>query len=154
MGEWNLSYQSLRSHNMQTRLRELRDRKDPFWDELSRENPCHQRPVTAAVVAEDIMADPDDVEDLDDTAVSLKDVINATHKEPAPTKKTRRVGLRGNGGLMVVAAAEQLNNSDAVDAKGADEKEAGRGKRKKTANRLYNLTDFARHWDDNGSDVE
>ena len=53
---------------------------------------------------------------------------------------------------MVVAAAEQLN--DVTDPEGAEEKEAGRGKRKKTANRLYNLTDFARHWDDHGSDVE
>jgi len=139
---------------MQTKLRELRDKKDPFWDELTRENPCHQQPLTAAVVDEDIMADPDDGEDLDDTAVSLNDVIVATHKEPAPTKKTRRVGLRGNGGLMVVAAAEQLNDVTAPLVEGAEGKEAGRGKRKKTANRLYNLTDFARHWDDNGSDVE
>jgi hypothetical protein len=35
-----------------------------------------------------------------------------------------------------------------------DEEAGGRGKRKKTTNRLYNLADFTQHWDNDTSDVD
>ena len=45
----------------------------------------------------------------------------------------------------LATVAEQAVEKDEVE---------GKGKRQKTANRLYCLSDFTRHWDDEGLDVE
>jgi hypothetical protein len=157
--QWNMSHHCLRSFDMQEKLRELRTSNDPFWDELTRVNACHQYPITAAVVAEDIVPDLDDEEEeLDDTSVSLHDVIAATHCERAPRKSRPR---SENGRLRAMADAENLdeipvaiNSEDKNRAPMPDEEVGGRGKRKKMRNKLYSLVDFTRHWDNDDSDIE
>jgi hypothetical protein len=148
--EWNLSHEKLRSREMQKKLRDLHINNDPFWNELNRVNDHHPRPVTGAVIAEDIIANPEDEDELDDSDIRLKDVVAATHKKPIRDHGHKRISTDENGGLM---AAVDVENIDEVPkaVEGVDEEE-GRGKRKKTANKLYRLSDFTRHWDEEASD--
>jgi hypothetical protein len=144
-----LSHEKLRSFEMREKLRELRATDDPFWAELTCTNP---RPVTGAVVVEDIEI-PEAEEELDDSDVNLRDVIAATHREAVPERRRGRTFILENGGLVSAADAENIEEIP----KPVEEREAediGRGKRKKTANRLYHLSDFARHWDNEASDIE
>jgi hypothetical protein len=136
---------------MQEELRSLREKDPAFWKELTTPNPRYAEPEVGEIVAEDILPDLDDEEELDDTDVSLREVIAATHHEEGPAKRRGRVVNDERGGLTTVADAEQLDELPlAVD--GGEEE--GRGKRKKRPNRLYSLVDFARHWDNEGSDIE
>jgi hypothetical protein len=121
-----------------------------FWAELNTVNHRHPRLVTGAVVEEDNIPNPEDEDDLDDNDVSLRDVIAVTHQEPVTKQHRRCTSLRENGGLTTVTDAEQLEEMP----KPLKVEEEGRGKRKKTANTLYRLSDFTRHWDNEGSDVE
>jgi hypothetical protein len=149
--QWNLSHENLRSFEMQEKLREIRTTNDPFWIELNHPNAHHLRPPTDSIVPEDIMPDPEDEEDLDDSDVGLRHVIADTHKSPAP-KQCGRISKRDNGGLMMKTDAEDIDKlpESAEDGK----EEEGRGKRKKIANAMYDLSDFTRHWDNEASDVE
>jgi hypothetical protein len=154
--DWNLSYESLRSPEMQEALWALKETNPTFWAQLTMTNPRHLRPRQDEIVPEDTIADPLEDEDEDDSDVSLRDVIAETHKEE-PTKKARaRVANRTKGGLMSSGDAERLDISqnEAELALPEAPKEEGRGKRVKKANKLYGLQDFARHWDDEASDVE
>jgi hypothetical protein len=135
---------------MQEKLRELRATDDPFWAELTRANP---RPVTGAVIVEDLIAIPEGEEELDDSDVNLRDVIAATHREAVPKQHRRRTFTLENGGLVSAADAENIEEIPKPVEEG-EEEDIGRGKRKKTANRLYHLSDFARHWDNEASDIE
>jgi hypothetical protein len=115
-------------------------------------NDCHPQPVTGAVVAEDIMVDPEDEAGQDDSDIRLKDVVAATHKKPIRNCGRKRISTGENGGLMAVVDAENIDEVlKAVE--GLDEEE-GRGKRKKMATRLYRLSDFTRHWDEEASDAK
>jgi hypothetical protein len=149
---FDLSHETLRSFEMQEKLHQLHEANDPFWLELTTPSRQHQSPVTDAVVAED--AQPDVDGDLDDSAVNLNDVLAATHKKPMSKKKARQILPHENGGLLLVADAEQLNTELPELEEGRKEDDVGRGKRRKTMNRLYRLDDFARHWDNDGSDIE
>ena len=73
--EWDLSYATLRSFNMQDSLRKLRDDDPEFWSQLTR---ADEKLVVGAVVDEDVVPDVDDG-NLDDTDVSLRDIVMATH---------------------------------------------------------------------------
>ena len=135
---------------MQEKLRELRTADDPFWAELTHANP---RPVTGAVVVEDMIEIPEGEEDLDDSNVNLRDVIAATHREAVPKRRHGRTFTLENGSLVSAADAENIEEIPKAVEEGEAE-DIGRGKQKKTANRLYHLSDFARHWDNEASDVE
>lgn len=142
---------------MQEKLRNLRTSNDPFWTELTRVNPRHQRPATSAIVVEDMIPDLDNTDELDDTDVSLHDIIAATHQKDVPAMLDGRIASRENGGLMTTTDAENLDEipKSAEEGEGGQRaEEEGRGKRKKKANMLYRLEDFARHWDNETSDVE
>jgi hypothetical protein len=131
-------------------------KNDPFWSELTKPNTRHPRPITAAIVTEDLIEDPEHEEELDDSDVSLRDVMATTHNQPVPRK--HRAAARPNGGLTTIADAEKLDQiPEPVEGGGTAGEEAaeeGKGKRNRKPNRLYNLAHFARHWDNEGSDVE
>jgi hypothetical protein len=110
------------------------------------------RPEEGDVVAEDDLPDPNEEEELDDSDVSLTDILSATHREEPPTQCRGRITKHEKGGLMMIADAENLDELLMVEEKEVEGE--GRGKQKKTANRLYSLTDFARHWDNENSDVD
>jgi hypothetical protein len=99
-----------------------------------------------------------DNEDLDDSEISVKTVLNVAHQEEMPTRHQGRISKNKNGGLTTISAAERLDELPVAEVVGnteeVDARETGRGKRKKTANRLYSLSDFAPHWDNEGSDIE
>ena len=153
-----MSHQSLQSFDMQEKLRDLRTNNDPFWTELSSADARHRHPVTAAVVAEDIMANPEDANELDDSAVSLKNVIAATHHKNHQEKRGLRVKAHNNGGLMMAMDADDVAETReammAFEGEEAEDQGRGKRKRKRAASKKYSLADFARHWDGNGSDME
>jgi hypothetical protein len=62
---------------MQDSLRKLRDEDPEFWKELTAGD---RKLVVGAVVDKDMEADIDDA-NLDDTDISLRDVIMATHQK-------------------------------------------------------------------------
>jgi hypothetical protein len=139
---------------MQERLRQLRTKNDPLWIELTSPDACHLRPVTGAIEAEDIVNLVDDEETLDDSDVSIKDVLAATHRKPISTQQgKRRVLTAENGGLLAAVDAENIEELPVEEGENEQE-DVGRGKRRKTANRLYSLADFERHWDSEASDAE
>ena len=116
---------------MQEKLRQLCTTNDPFWIELNCLNPCHPHPLTDPVILENIIPNPEDEEDLDDSDVSLRDVIVETHQEPAP-KRCGCISKQDNGGLATKTDAEnieKLPNPGPVE--GGVEEEGGRGKQKK-----------------------
>ena len=97
---------------------------------------------------------------MDDSDVSLQDAIAVTHKN-IPPKRQSRIAAREAGGLMTTTNAESLDEVPKVEEKmavdsagGSGMKEGGKGKRKRTENSRYRLEDFARHWDNDGSDIE
>ena len=137
--------------DVEEKLRDLHHTNDPFWTELNCPNARHLRPLTDAIVVEDIITNPEDEDEIDDSAVSLQNVVVATHRKPMH-KKSSRISVQENGGLATTTDAENINIPVTADEE--VEVEEGRGKRRKTANRLYRLADFARHWDNEASDVE
>jgi hypothetical protein len=151
-----MSHKKLRSREMQKKLRELRTKSDPFWLELNTVTPRHTRPATSACVVEDLFLEPEDEEALDDSDVSLKDVVAATHRDETPTRNQgRRISTHDNGGLMAMVDAEDIDALPrATEGEGEQKAEEGRGKRKKRANTLYRFSDFTRHWDNEAYDVE
>ena len=141
---------------MQQRLRDLRVKNDPFWLELTRPDTRHARPITPAIVAEDLIEDTEHEDELDDSDVSLRDVIVTTHNQPVPHR--RCAASRPNGGLTTKADSEKIDvvpePVEGGGTGGEEEEEEGEGKRKRKPNQLYNLVHFARHWDNDGSDIE
>jgi hypothetical protein len=143
----------LKSFEIREKLRDLHAKNDPFWQELTQVSSRHQAPVVGPVVFEDMIEEVDE-EEMDDSDVSLQKVIEATHRDHVP----ERTAIRETGGLMVQAEAEDLDIVPEPLEEGKDElgegEGAGRVKRKRTANRLYKLADFKRHWDEEASDIE
>ena len=130
-------------------------KNDPLWSELTKPNTRHPRPITPAIITEDLIEDPEHEEELDNSDVSLCDVIATTHNQPVPHK--RRAVSHPNGGLTTMGDAERLDVVPELEGGGLggeEEAEEGKEKIKQKPNRLYNLADFVRHWDNDGSDVE
>ena len=72
-------------------------------------------------------------------------------------KGRQRISKHEDGGLMAAADADDIDAEPlATVVEGMVERDnaEGKGKHQKTANRLYRLSDFTRHWDNEGSDVE
>ena len=82
-------------------------------------------------------------------------MIHVTHQKKMSTMHLGRISNRKNGGLAASTCAESMDDVTCLQvatAAGVNEEGGQRGKRKKTANCKYK--DFARHWDEEGSDVE
>jgi hypothetical protein len=104
-----MSHETLRLHEMQEKLRELRTTNDPFWAELNLVNRHHTRPVISALVVEDLIPEPEDEEVLDDSGLSLKDIVAVTHQEPVRNKGRRCISKCEDGGLMAAADADDID---------------------------------------------
>jgi hypothetical protein len=135
---------------MQEELRNLRTANPEFWTALTTVSARRAKPSKTEI--EDIIPEPDE-EDLDDSDISFNDVLSATHREEPSSLRRGRISKQERGGLTTVADAEKLDEVP-IPIKEGETRDGGRGKRKKTANRLYGLADFARHWDNEASDVE
>jgi len=122
-----MSHEKLWSHEMQEKLRSLCTSNDPFWVELTHAEAHHLRPVTGAMVAKDLMADPNDEDTLDNGAISLHNVISATHKVNVLKKKKGLVTSQENGHLVAMADADDLDKV-AGPVEGGEVVEEGRGK--------------------------
>ena len=139
---------------MQERLRTLRETNDPFWKELNEPRQGHQHPITGAVVAEDIQPELDKINELDDSAMGLNEVLATTQKREGSEKVSRHVVVSKDGGLSLGVNAESLEKEPDLTEDVKGDGDEGRGKRKKMANCLYHLKDFTRHWDKDSSDIE
>jgi hypothetical protein len=80
----------------------------------------------------------------DDSDVPVHAVIDHIIKNIAPTGYVIGVG----GGFEAEAEAESLEAAPLKEIDGVGDKELGRGKRRKHANRLYSNLNFWRHNDD------
>ena len=145
---------------MQEKLTNLQEQNDPFWTELIQVSTHHQQPVTGPIVIEDLAVEIDANDQMDDSDVSLQDVIAVTHKN-IPPKRQCRIVAREAGGLMTTTNVESLDEVPKLEEKmavdsagGLGMKEGGKGKWKRMENSHYRLEDFARHWDNDGSDIE
>jgi len=127
---------------MQEKLRELRTKNDPFWAKLTCAEARHERPTTETIAVEDLIPDPDDKEELDDSDVSLCDVIAATHQTPQAVHKCHggRVSACDNGGLETTMNAEQMDEVPRP-MEGGEGEDEGHGKRKKFA--TWQFVDFS-----------
>jgi hypothetical protein len=102
------------------------------------------------------MADLDDEDELDNSNVSLQDVVKATHNKLL-LDGCGHIAPREYGRLETATEAGKINSElkpleERGEATGV--REEGRGKRKRTVNHLYSLVDFVRHWDNEASDEE
>lgn len=136
---------------MQEELRNLRTVNPEFWTALTTVSARRAKPSRTEI--EDMVPEPDEEDNLDDSDISLNDVLSATHQEEPSSLRRGRISKRERGGLTTVADAEKLDNVPILINEG-ETKDGGRGKRTRTANRLYCLADFARHWDNEASDIE
>ena len=135
---------------MQEEIRNTQENDPKFWEELTQVNPRQMRPTVICV--EDFIPGPEqDDAQLDDTDISLQDVLAVTHREELPVKRWGRTSIKAQGGLTPGADAENLDEAPVVEN---EEVEGGRGKRRKTANKLYSSAAFTRHWDHDESDVD
>ena len=132
-------------------------------------------PGPTDVAPEDELVEDDDFGD--DSSVGLADIIRTVVEEAIPS--TMRANERGGlvairnaddenedpvdiGGVKqdddpthVVEADQARTNIAAADNQRAESsREQGRGKRKRIANKLYNLRNFMQHHDDEPSDVD
>jgi hypothetical protein len=138
----------------------LREADAPFWKELTAVNERHLRPKVVDHVAEDLNNVESDceIENLNDSDISLRNVLEATHQEQPLAQHRGQISESDKGGLTTISAVERLEELPAPEIEGnmneVDGVEHGRGKRRKTTNRLYSLADFAPHWDNEASDVD
>jgi hypothetical protein len=138
--DWNLSYECLTGAAIRSKLRTLRETDPTFWGELTVKE-------TNTTLPPENIPQPEDQEifdgGLDDSDVPIDAVIGNVISEGAPKGYTVSIG----GGLEADADAERFEECapKGVDGDGdGGEKELGRGKRRKQANRLY-PTDFWCH---------
>ena len=149
--QWNLSYECLTGVEARSKLRTLKNSDPDFWAELT----CKR--------AQDLVP-PDDVHQPEDNATSglvvVDDDVGVDDSDVTMEVLLESMAGRGipegfilteEGGISSNANAEGLDEDDVTIVQGiggdveADETQRGRGKRRKTANRLYNSKDFWRY---------
>jgi hypothetical protein len=159
-GKFNMSYESLTSYEARQKLRDLKETDPKFWDQLTQKAaPDVDIPANKHIAEDEDATDPlfEDDSDLPCDAV----VANVLGSQPAGVRLTT------SGDMTSTAAAELLKPyrtdmvSDDVEVEGKDVAASvvelgtlGRGKRKRTANRLYDSKSFWRHNDRDTSDQE
>jgi hypothetical protein len=156
-GDFNMSYDSLTSYDARQKLRDLKTTDSEFWDELTRKSAAGLIIADEDNVAEDEEnTDPFFEDDSDLPCDAIISTVLGTH----PVGVT----LNATGDVVSAAAAESLDN-DKIDEllpnevtenndKAGETAEMGRGKRKRTSNKLYSTNAFWRHHDNDGSDEE
>lgn len=155
-GDFNLSYDSLTSYEARQKLRNLKTTDSEFWDELTRKS------AAGLIIAdEDNVAEDEENTDpfFEDDSDLPCDAIISTVLGTNPVGVT----LNATGDVVSAAAAESLDN-DKIDEmlpnevaennKAGETAEMGRGKRKRTSNKLYSTNAFWQHHNNIGSDEE
>jgi hypothetical protein len=138
---FDLSYESLTSHEARKVLRDLPATRPTFFAELT--NPC-RRQIPVLDDGEAIEEDDDTYDDAEeDSEIPLAVLLDRIHN---PTQESNGYETDDNGRLVSTAEAERAfaEESGEVSAEQAEE-EKGRGKRKKVANTLY-AEDAFRWW--------
>jgi hypothetical protein len=134
-GNFNLSYDSLTSYEARQKLHDLETSDPEFWAQLTQKAETELTlPVDEVLAEDEENADPvfDDDSDLPCEAI-INGVLGSS---------TRGVTSTATGNMVSTAAAESMN--DGATGTSLDEEEGGnvaglgRGKRKRTENRLYN----------------
>jgi hypothetical protein len=141
VGTFNLSYESLTSHEAQKVLQDLPATQPAFFAELT--NLCRRQILVLndnKVIEEDDDTDDDTEEDLE---VLLAVLLDRIHN---PMRESNRYETDDDGRLVSTAEAECAfaEESGEVSTEQAEE-EKGRGKQKKVANTLY-AEDAFRWW--------
>jgi len=153
--EWNLSYECLTGVAVRSRLRELRNTDPEFWKELTTRQSEDIVPPEHVEQPEDKVSTCDTVDTNDDSDVPISAIIGVMLEGSVPS----RYSAQDDGGLMCIAVAECAEDVDDSEMSSSDKKhdsapeDMGRGKRVKTANRLYKIDQFWRH-DDESTDEE
>jgi hypothetical protein len=113
-------YETLRSFHIQKALCNLREADTPFWKELTAVNERHSRPKVVDHVAEDLNDVESDCEikHLDDSDISLWNVLEATHQEQPLAQHRGRISESDKGGLTTISAAERLEELLAPEIEG------------------------------------
>jgi hypothetical protein len=92
----------------------------PFWKELTAVNKRHLRPKVVDHVAEDLNDVESDceIEHLDNSDISLWNVLEATHQEQPLAQHRGRISESDKGGLTTISAAERLEELPAPEIEG------------------------------------
>lgn len=146
---FNLSYESLTGYNARQKLRELKTTDPDFWDQLTKNSIADAAPGPDDKVAED-----EETADLplfeDDSDLPCQSIVSEVVGAHAAG-----VVFNKDGDMASAAAAEALEREETTEAQGANDgvNGLGRGKRRKTGNKLYQ-SGFWRHRDEDASDDE
>lgn len=160
--EFNLSWERLTSEAAAERLEALHDEDPDRYHKLTTRGARSSAPKQGEGVPEDEMVDEGEVDDSD---VSLKAVLADQEARLQPAQK--KTGVRPNPRVKTRkdGALKTATHASTLDAEAAPVEEAvtteqdqvdgiaeGRGHRTKKASKLYKLSDFTRHWDEDESD--
>lgn len=125
----NLSYESLTSYETRAKLRRLKDENPTFWTELTQKS----GDVIAEGVEEEASLSDGDIDGGDDTAVELDSIVAGITGDTLPVG----VAIMADGTISAsVADSESVLPEDTEEMQ-VTIAEQGRGKRRKTANKLY-----------------
>jgi hypothetical protein len=134
---------------MRAKLRQLKETDPEFWKELTSKYAEELAPPENVPQPED---GAEDLGTLDDSDVPLKLLTRELTAQGTITQTTGYIISEG-GAIVSNSLAEQFEEEENVrtNTDGGD-KEHGRGKRLKQANRLYNAKTFWMHGDDNSDE--
>jgi len=133
---------------MRAKLRQLKETDPEFWKELT------SRYAEELAPPENVPQPEDDAEDLgtlDDSDVPLKLLTRELTAQGAVTQTMGYIISEG-GAIVSNSLAEQFEEEDVQTNTDGGDKERGRGKRIKQANRLYSAKTFWMHGDDNSDE--
>jgi hypothetical protein len=151
--EWNLFYGCVTGATARAKLRELKQTDPVFWNELTnKRSEDDVPPENIPQPEDDIAVDDGEIgQTLDDSDVPLKVLVQKLVGQP---RKTKGYVISDDGGIASNVLAEQFEEVMVreSDINNGGDKQLGRGKRRKQANRLYSANSFWMHGDDSSDD--
>ena len=150
MHGWNLSYSSLTGVAAWAHLRELKTSNPIFWEELTSTNLEQDLPGGDILQQEDERANLTATDNVNDSDVPITVVIESLIHGSSPAGYK----VSGDGGFEAVTAAETFDDDELPDNNGNGEVELGCGKHQQKSNRLYDMKQFWRHYNDENSSEE
>jgi hypothetical protein len=142
---WNLSYECLTSYNAREKLRDIATNNQELYCKIIGDK--MNIPDEHIALPEDNL--DNEVEYEDDVEVPIKKAVRAF--TTGTLSEDDNVTFDG-GNLQIVTEAETTMEVDGVGMVNVEQE--GRGKRLKKRNKLYDVQQFCRHWDEDDSDVE
>ncbi|KAF5321552.1 hypothetical protein D9619_000201 [Psilocybe cf. subviscida] len=153
--KWDLSYETLTGVTARAYLRDLRNTNPEFWKELTSSDFDNDLPPEDVPQPEDRLDDRefqnDNMDDSDvPNQVVIQSVINPSGEVQSEYEVSEDGGLVSKGGIMAEGYDNTAGEDVAVNV--VEDKELGRGKRRKVPNRRY--MGFWKHNDTTASDSE